>query len=190
MNSNADIIERIGIALLNNDKGRAKDIIEDEYKFTKKEINKRSYTDLQKMQVFIRDGFIDRYSGKRLIIPGILKVFSIYFPNEFPYHPHWKMNKTHISYWELTTTVDHINPIALGGKDDDSNWVTTSMKNNSIKSNYSLEEIGWKLYEKGNINEWDGLTQLFIELVNKNESLLDDNYIKRWYNVAKKAFEK
>ena len=34
MNSNAGIIERIGKALLNNDKGGAKDIIEDEYKFT------------------------------------------------------------------------------------------------------------------------------------------------------------
>lgn len=100
------------------------------------------------------------------------------------------MKETHISYWELTPTVDHINPIALGGKDDDSNWGTTSMKNNSIKSNYSLQEIGWKLYEKGNINEWDGLTQIFIELVNKNESLLYDNYIKRRYNATQKVFEK
>ena len=91
----------------------------------------------QKMNQFLRDGFIDRYSGQKLLNPGILKIISHHFPEDFPYHPHWKMTETHIAYWELTPTLDHIYPIAQGGQDNEKNWVTTSMKNNSIKSNYT-----------------------------------------------------
>lgn len=101
----------------------------------------------------MRDGFIDRYTGKKLVIPGILKVMSIYFPEEFPYDPHWRMDKCHIAYWELIPTVDHVVPVALGGADDENNYLTTSMMSNAIKSNFTLKQLGWKLYDKGDINE-------------------------------------
>ena len=129
------------------------------------------------------------YTGNKLLNPGILKVISYYFPDEFPYQSHWKMTETHSAYWELVPTIDHIYPIAKGGIDDEKNWVTTSMKNNSIKSNYTIDEIHWKLYPKGNISEWDGLTGLFLELVNRDNELLKDSYIKSWYKVSQKAFE-
>ena len=107
----------------------------------------------QKMKQFKADGFIDRYSGDKLINPGILKVLSFYFPEEFPYHPHGKMTEGHIAYWELIPTIDHIYPIAKGGHDDKSNWVTTSMKNNSIKSNYTIDEIHWNNLGKKTVGE-------------------------------------
>lgn len=141
------------------------------------------------MEQFIRDGFIDRYTGQKLLNPGILKVLSVCFPNEFPFHPHWKMTETHIAYWELSPTIDHIYPIAKGGHDDKNNWVTTSMKNNSIKSNYTIDEIHWKLYPQGDIDIWDGLSKTFIKLVDNNKELLKDNYIKTWYNISKKLFK-
>ena len=62
------------------------------------------------------------------------------------------------------------------------------MKNNSIKSNYTIDEIHWKLYPKGVISEWDGLTKVFLELVDNNRELLEDAYIKSWYKVSKNAF--
>ena len=138
----------------------------------------------QKMKQFLKDGFVDRYTGEKLLNPGVLKVISYYFPTEFPYHPHWKMDQTHIAYWELIPTIDHIYPVAKGGHDDEENWVTTSMKNNSIKSNYTIDEIHWKLYPKGDIADWDGLTSLFLKLIEKDEELLKDNYIKSWYKVS------
>ncbi len=98
------------------------------------------------------------------------------------------MTQTHIAYWELVPTIDHIYPIAKGGQDNEENWVTTSMKNNSIKSNYTIEEIHWSLYPKGKIEEWDGLTKIFIQLVNKDKELLKDAYIKNWYNISIKFF--
>ena len=95
------------------------------------------------------------------------------------------MTETRIAYWELTPTLDHVYPIAKGGQDNDKNLVTTSMKNNSIKSNYTIDEIHRTLYPKGNISEWDGLTKLFLKLVDKDKNLLNDGYIRNRYNVSK-----
>ena len=180
-----NIISDIATMLLKNNKQEAKNIINQEYPHECCEIEKRTYTINQKMNRFISDGFIDRYTGKKLLNPGILKIISYYFPNEFPYHAHWKMTETHIAYWELIPTIDHIYPIAKGGEDNENNWVTTSMKNNSIKSNYTIDEIHWKLYPKGDIAEWDGLTKIFLQLVENDKELLNDSYIKSWYKVSK-----
>jgi 5-methylcytosine-specific restriction endonuclease McrA len=179
------VISDIANMILEDKEITAKEIIKNEYPHTYFEIEKRTYTMVQKMNQFIRDGFIDRYTGQKLLNPGILKIISHYFPNEFPYHPHWKMTETHIAYWELIPTIDHIYPIAKGGQDDEKNWVTTSMKNNSIKSNYTIDEIHWNLYPKGDIADWDGLTKLFLKLVEKDKGLLKDGYIRSWYNVSK-----
>ncbi len=152
-----NIISDVAEKLLNNNKESARAAIINDYPHKIFDIEKRSYTMSQKMKQFISDGFIDRYTGQKLLNPGILKVLSTYFPKEFPFHPHWKMTETHIAYWELVPTIDHIYPIAKGGHDDESNWVTTSMKNNSIKSNYTIDEIHWTLYPQGDITAWDGL---------------------------------
>ncbi len=182
----ANVIKEVCELLLSNKKEDSVAVINKEYKFDRLKISKRSYTVSQKMKVFIRDGFIDRYKGQRLVIPGILKVISTYFPDDFPYQPHWKMNDTHLAYWELVPTIDHIKPIASGGADEEENWVTTSMMNNSIKSNWTLEQLGWKVHISGNMEEWDGLTNLFMQLVEADSELLKDNYIKNWYKTAKK----
>lgn len=180
----SSVIADIADMLLENNKTAAKSIISQEYPHTYYEIEKRTYTIAQKMNQFIIDGFIDRYTGDKLLNPGMLKIISHYFPNEFPYHSHWKMTETHIAYWELIPTIDHIYPIAKGGVDDEKNWVTTSMKNNSIKSNYTIDEIHWSLYPRGDISDWDGLTTTFLQLVRSDKELLNDAYIKSWYKVS------
>ena len=180
----SNVISNIATLLLGNNKMEAKNIINQEYPHTYYEIEKRTYTINQKMNQFVKDGFIDRYTGKKLLNPGILKIISHYFPNEFPYHSHWKMTETHIAYWELIPTIDHIYPIAKGGEDNENNWVTTSMKNNSIKSNYTIEDIHWELHPRGNISDWDGLTTIFLQLVESDKDLLKDPYIKSWYKVS------
>lgn len=183
------IISNIAEMLLLNNNEAAKTIICSDYPHIAFNTEKHTHTTAQKMEQFISDGFIDRYTGQRLINPGMLKVISFYFPNEFPFHPHWKMTKTHIAYWELIPTIDHIIPIARGGQDDKSNWATTSMKNNSIKSNYTVEEIQWTLYPQGNIKDWDGLSKSFIKLVDSRQEVLEDNYIRTWYKVSKKLLQ-
>ena len=105
-------------------------------------------------------------------------------PETFPYHAHWKMEECHNAYWEFVPTVDHIYPVALGGADSMDNWATTSMLHNSIKSNWTLEQLNWKLYDAGDFDKYDGLTGLFIKLVETDNELLNDSYIKRWYRLS------
>lgn len=180
-----DILRKVAVNLLNQNRIEARGIIQNDYPFVHLECGKRTYNDRQKMKQFKKDGFIDRYSGERLVNPGLLKVISFYLPDIFPYHSHWKMDKCHSAYWELIPTIDHIYPIALGGVDGEENYATTSMLHNSIKNNWTLEQLQWTLYPAGKYEEWDGLTELFVKLVEQNNELLNDNYIKRWYVISK-----
>jgi hypothetical protein len=45
--------------------------------------------------------------------------------------------------------------------------------------------LQWELYEPGKYEEWDGLTGLFVELVDANPVLIEDAYIKKWYKLSK-----
>ena len=179
-----EVLKRVAIKLLSQNKSEAIKIIQNDYPFVYLPREKRMYTDKQKIKQFIKDGFIDRYSGQRLVNPGLLKVISYYLPEVFPYHSHWKMDECHNAYWELIPTVDHIHPIALGGTDSEENYATTSMLHNSIKNNWTLEQLQWTLYPAGDYIKWDGLTNLFIKLVEQDKELLKDTYIKRWYALS------
>ena len=112
-----DVIERAANRLLQHNVAEARSTIETGYPFHKLTAQGRNYTDKEKMAQFVRDGFIDRYSGQKLVNPGILKVLSYYMPETFPDQAHWKMEECHNAYWEFVPTVDHIYPVALGGAD-------------------------------------------------------------------------
>ena len=178
-------IESAAKAILGSNIEIAREIINTDYPFNKLISTERKYTDKQKMAQFVRDGFVDRYSGQKLLNPGILKVLSYYMPEEFPYHAHWKMEECHNAYWEFVPTLDHIYPVALGGADDETNWATTSMLHNSIKNNWTLEQLQWKLHPAGDYEDWDGLTKLFLQIVESDTELLKDAYVKRWYKISK-----
>jgi len=160
-------------------------IIRDHYPFVSPAASDRKYTLLQMMKVFMRDGFIDRYSGEQLVFPPVLRLISNTFPKEFPFHPNWKMNECHIAYWELFPTIDHIVPVARGGQDIESNWIATSMLRNSAKANWTLEELGWKLLPEGDTNIWDGLTASFLRYANQHPELLANPFASKWCKAAR-----
>ena len=183
----ARIMHMIAEALLADDKPAALRTLAAECPFTMTTGGKRKYTDRQRMAIYRRDGFIDRYSGKKLVNPGLLRVISRYFPEAFPYDPHWKPAACHALYWELTPTLDHVVPVFHGGADDASNLVTTSMLCNSRKANWTLEEMGWTLHPAAPDGQWDGLTGLFLQLVRKDPGLEANKAIKHWYAVSKES---
>lgn len=174
-------------ALLQGDRAAASAMARTDYPFAPGGNVGRRYTEYQVTCIFLRDGFVDRYSGQRLVFPGTLRLLSRLMPEDFPAHPNWKMSASHIVYWELFPTIDHVHPIARGGPDDESNWVTTSMMRNSAKSNWTLQELGWTLLELPLERAWDGLITWFVRYLKEDQSHFDDGYIRKWHNAAIRA---
>lgn len=186
----AEVLRQVAILLHNKNFVLAEKMVNEKYPFTPIESSGRNYTVKQMVTQFFNDGFIDRYSGKRLVNPGILRIMSEMLPEAFPYQAHWKTDECHMAYWDLQPTVDHIYPVSLGGKDTSENWATTSMVNNSIKNNFTLEQLGWTLKDKGDIQNWDGLSKIFLEIVEQDKSLLRISRIKSYYTATKEVMEK
>ena len=184
-----DALIQVTHHLHNKDFASAECVLNAKYPFIPIKSEGRNYTIKQMITQFFSDGFIDRYSGKRLVNPGMLRIMSELLPDAFPYHPHWKTDQCHIAYWDYQPTVDHIYPVSLGGKDAPENWATTSMVNNSAKSNFTLEQLGWTLKDKGDITNWDGLSKIFVELVDQNPKFLTIGRIKDYYKATKEILE-
>jgi hypothetical protein len=176
--------------VVEHSRAEAQRVVREYYPFAQLESAKRTYTAIDCTAVFIRDGFIDRYSGRRLVFPGTLRLLSLLLPEEFPFHPNWKMDSTHPAFWELFPTIDHVVPVARGGIDAEENWVTTSQLRNSAKANWTLEELSWKLVPPGNIRDWDGLSQWFVDFIEGHNNLLGNKYLRMWWRAAKTCLPK
>lgn len=162
----------------------ARAVICRDYPFAPEPATARRYGPIDATRVFVRDGFRDRYTGGRLVFPPVLRLLSLVLPDAMPYHPNWKTSATHPAFWELGATVDHLVPVARGGADDPSNWVTTSMARNGAKQLYTLEELGWTLHPPGDPGEWDGLLGWFIGYTAERAELLASAYLRQWHRAA------
>lgn len=182
-----NIIARVCDALSGADIDGAKKILVDEHPFEKPPPVSRKCTPYEMVQVWIRDGFVDRYTGQRLIFPPALRLVSDILPDEIPYHLHGKLTECHIAHWKLTATIDHRLPVSRNGADDMSNWVTTCMLENARKAGWTMEELKLALLPPGDFAEWDGLVGWFLEYVNQHQEHLTKSYVKLWYNTAKRA---
>lgn len=185
----ADVIKDVCNALLDGHEESARHMANDDYPFHPFAKTAARWSAHNSMRIFIRDGFIDRYSGAKLVFPGLLRALSLLLPHEFPYHAHGKMSEAHLVHWELYPSVDHVEPLSRGGEDDEDNCVTTSMLKNMAKSSWTLEELGWDLWPSGDYSEWDGLVRLYLELVKAKQDLLNVRRIKIWHNAALKALK-
>ncbi len=172
-------------ALLDEDIDRGKEIIRTKYPHQKPMKQRKSFTKKEQLTIFMRDGFIDRYSGGRLIFPGVLAILSSTMPDVFPVHDNWKTDQCHQAWWDLFPSIDHIVPLAFGGTNDEDNLVCTSMKRNMAKATSSLEEIGWELHPAGKLHEWDGLLLWFLQYVQMHPKALDNSYTCGWHATCR-----
>ena len=65
---------------LDTDKEYCLNKINNEYPFEPIECNARYISTIQKTGIFMRDAFIDRYSGDKLIFPPVLRLISQNYP--------------------------------------------------------------------------------------------------------------
>lgn len=181
----ADVLARACAALSAKDASTAKAIVATDYPFVVGASAQRRYSLQDMLRTFYRDGFLDRYSGIRLVHPGALRTLSVLLPDEFPAHPNWKMTETHFAFWELFPTIDHVDPVARGGRDDASNWVTTSMLRNSAKAHWTLSELGWALCPPGDHHDWDGLSGWFLDYLTAHPDVAaSSDYLRRWMRAT------
>ena len=181
----SDVLVGVCAAIDAERKDDAAAILARDYPFVPLKNVGRRYSALQAMRVFARDGFIDRYTGRRLIFPGTLRLLSKFFPIEFPYHRNWRTDACHFAFWELSATVDHLVPISRGGADNEGNWVSTSMLRNAAKANFTIEELGWKLLPCGDIDAWDGLTRWFLRHI--EDEFCRSPELRPWTEAAKRT---
>ena len=176
-------------ALKSGVRNQAISLLKRDYPFAPHLATKRQYGPLEATRVFVRDGFIDRYTSERLVFPPVLRVISAELADDFPYHPNWKADVTHPAYWEAGATLDHLLPVSRGGADDDSNWITTSMAHNSAKGNLTFAELGWSLEASGNFKDWDGLVHWFLEYPSNRPELIAAESMRQWHRAASLAVE-
>jgi hypothetical protein len=181
MNDKTAVVAEVCAALSANRPEQAGGILRDRYPFVPLTNGGRRTSLRQTLRVFMSDGFIDRYSGDRLVLPAALRLISKLLPQEFPFHPHGKMDECHLAFWELLPTIDHLVPVARGGADDPTNWMSTSMLRNAAKANATIEELGWSVQPPGDPNEWDGLTEWFMDQARSSREIRDDPYLRPWY---------
>lgn len=184
---NVDSLTTITSLLSGGDIAAARKVANSEIPFNIITKNKRKLSLINIAQIFVRDRFVDRYSGNRLIYPGALRLIAHLIPEEIPYHRNWKYSETHPIIWNLYPTLDHVIPVSRGGKDDYDNIVSTSMKRNMIKAHWTLEELGWTLLPPSKDSSWDGLMAWFLDYVNSNTKLLEIKYLSDWHNVGLKV---
>lgn len=181
----ADIIADVCAALATNRVHDATQSLAGRYPFAPPGNVGRRYSPRDLMAVHRRDGFIDRYSGHRLVFPGALRLISKLLPEQFPFHPNWKTDACHFAFYELFPTLDHVIPVSRGGADEMENWVTTSMLRNSAKANFILDELAWSLHPPGDFRQWDGMTAWFLDWAAKDTSILSDPYLRRWHDAVR-----
>ena len=159
----------------------AADLIAQSYPFVSPTQTARHYGPRQKLSLFIRDGFLDRYSGEHLLLPPVLDVLHLAMPASVPWTSGWKASATHPSFNDLVATVDHVEPVTRNGIDSLANWVTTSMAHNFAKSNFTLQELGWSLHPPGSFAEWDGLSRWFVAYYATHPELAACARVRQWY---------
>jgi 5-methylcytosine-specific restriction endonuclease McrA len=155
-----------------------------DYPFAPEEVTVRRYGPVESTCVYIRDGFIDRYTGAQLIFPPSCASFPPCFHPSSPSIRTGRRLRYTPLFANLGATVDHLVPVTRGGADDESNWVTISMARNSAKMNWTLDELRWTLHPPGDVREWDGMMRWFLEYIKEHPETSSNASVRQWYRAA------
>ena len=181
-------INEVCQALSNGNLNAAKRLVQEEYPFIDaRGPFKRVYTATECTRVFIRDGFIDRYTGTRMVFPGTLRLLSAELGNSvFPFQANGRVEVTHPAFWELYPTVDHNDAMGHRGHDEMSNLITANVLTVIAKRASRLQHLGgWKMVAPGSFEQWDGTIWWFADYVARREDLLRNAHLMTWFQAAR-----
>lgn len=188
-NDIARIIAAAGAELAAGRADEGEALIRDHVPHIARERTRRSASDRLKLKVWIADGFRCRYSGDILFFPGYLTCLSAVWPETFPAHPNWKADAAHDVYWTHSASLEHVDPVSVGGAEAEENWITTSMARNQVRSRYPLQSLGWEVRPRAATSDWDGGLAQFRVLLERYPKLLCDqswgSNLKRWDSVVR-----
>jgi hypothetical protein len=141
--------------------------------------------------IYLRDRFLCRYCGKRVIFGPLLRLVSDLQPDLFPWHRNWMRGRTHPLYWTHRASCDHVRPVARGGSSDPSNLVTACYMCQDMKSHWTLEELkplGWRLRPcPTEVSDWDGLSGLYKSLWSTASQPQQDLNHQSWVRALEQA---
>jgi 5-methylcytosine-specific restriction endonuclease McrA len=122
----AETLQMSMAEIAKGDTRKAAELVRERYPFVPP-VERQGISIIDRIRVFLRDGFIDRYGGVKLFFPPVLELISLEIPEAFPSHRNGKASETHVAHWELYPSVDHLVPLTRGGAHEMDNWVTRSM---------------------------------------------------------------
>jgi hypothetical protein len=106
MDDKAAVLADVCAALSGNQLEEAGAILRKRYPFVPLINVRRRYSVRQMLTGFVRDGFIDRYCGARLVCVAALRLISKRLPDQFPFQTNWRTDACHFAFWELVPTLD------------------------------------------------------------------------------------
>jgi hypothetical protein len=90
MDDKAAVLADVCAALSGNQSIEAGAILQERYPFVPLVKTRGLYLVRRMLKVFSRDGFIDRYSGARLVCGAALRLISKRLPQQFPFQSNWR----------------------------------------------------------------------------------------------------
>jgi hypothetical protein len=113
--------------------------------------------------IYARDSFTCVYCLRQTVVLGVLRLLSSQFPEALPFQANWKKSETHRAYWDISTSLDHVNAVSRGGAwEAVENLATACYRCQHQKSNHSLDVLGWE--RRFQPSDWDGLTRRYRPL--------------------------
>jgi len=147
----------------------------------------------RQIQVFLRDGCIDRYTGQRLLFPGVIYLLgSVGYKNAYtgplrevlPWVKNWPRDdnpekgkpRAHSIIYDIECTWDHLHPVAAGGDYPLNNLYTTSMWNQAVKGDQLMLNPINPRFPEGDLQQWDGLLGWALAYIDENRPVLSKSF--------------
>ncbi len=146
-----------------------------------------------RLRVFQRDKWICSYCGRPVVFHPSLRLLQEFvnehgFDGSGYYHRNWINDDAPLLDY-LGAVIDHIRPIARGGRDTEDNLKTSCNKCNALKNDREESSLQPRRQVKSKYGapmKWDGLSRVFVILADRTPDELTAQE-KRWRHAMRES---